>query len=188
MRLRVLIYGNVLAAARRRTCGQKTTAAAACTDVLLPRATTRLVPSAAPHVHGHHRHRGSGAVAAAANTTDLLSIAAAAYTFSFFFLFFLYSFHIIRSSPHSSRQQSSFYSRCAHLYTHVLYLLQILSFLNIYRHYIAITIIYFFFLFFLIIISNTTGILLLDTGIVVTLAPERGYGPAGQRVPGLTVF
>lgn len=136
-------------------------AAAACTDVLLPRATTRLVPSAAaPHVHGHHRHRGSGAVAAAANTTDLLSIAAAAvaaYTFSYF-LFFLYSFHIVRSTPHSSpssRQQSSFYSRGANLYTHVLYLLQISSFLNIYRHYIAIKIIIYFYFFLLLLLFQT---------------------------------
>jgi len=118
----VYVYGNVLAAETYLRSKTTTVAAAACTDVLLPRSTTRLVPSAAPHTHT--ACTATAVVvqsAAAANTTDLLSIAAAAaaYTFSFF----LYSFHIIRSTPHSSpsRQQSSFYSRDAHLYTHHVY-------------------------------------------------------------------
>lgn len=104
----------------------KTTAA--CTDVLLPRAITRLVPSVTPP-HGHNIAAVVQSAAAAAHTTDLLSIAAAA----FIFRFFLYSFYIILcSTTHSSpvRQQSSF-TRAAYTYVHSRTCTDII----IYRHY-----------------------------------------------------
>lgn len=173
------------------------TTAAACTDVLLPRATTRLVPSAAPHVHGQHRHRGSGAVAAAtaANTTDLLSIAAAAaYTFSYFYFFSILStLYVARRTRLRRRGSSRRFTRAAHTYyTHVLYTTDIIIFkylsslyCNNNNHYTSFYLFYCYYYYYFIHHRN------IITGyryIVVTLAPERGYGPAGQRAPGLTVF